>query len=243
MRVIILACLMVFSTGAVLAESGPLPSKPHLYVAGSGEVRVPPDQMAITVGLEETAKELAQAKATVDERSRRLIKAVKELGISPQDLSTTALQISPAYEWRDGQQIPLGTRVYRQVDITLRDLNKYQGLMAALVDAEISNTVNTRLEVSDDEALADQALLKAVEDARERAQSMAKAVGRKLGPTWSVSEFDLRRDERNQLFTVRGRQTKTSRESTPMQADIQGEPFEPGLIVAEAQVYIVFLLK
>jgi uncharacterized protein YggE len=227
-----------------LATANPLPNKPHIYVEGSAEIKVPPDQMMITVGISDTNQELAVAKKNVDERSRRLIAASKQLGIAPEDLATTALHISPAYDFRGGEQVPLGTRVYRQVDITLRDLAKYPQLMAALVDAEISETINTRLEVADDKALTERAMAAAIDDARQRAKAMAQAVGRSLGGAYSVSEFDLRRDERQQVFragAMRGRAASPQIEQEVFSD--ASEPFEPGLIIAGAKAYVVFLLK
>lgn len=224
-------------------QAGPLPDKPHIYVEGSAEIEVAPDQMTITVGLEETNQKLAVAKEDVDERSRRLIKAVKDLGVAPEDLSTTALHVNPAYEYRGGEQVPLGTRVYRQVEITLRDLSKYTQLIAALVDAEISNTVSTQLEVSNQEALTDQALVAAVEDARKRARALANAAGKGLGAAWSVSQFDMRTYERHQVFAVSGLRDKGNVMQEGGFAARASEPFEPGMITASAQVYVVFLLK
>mgnify|MGYP006193762911 FL=1 len=236
--------LLVFSlisvAFAAVATAAQLPDKPHIYVEGSAEVKVAPDQMTIIVGLEATNPELAVAKKDVDERSRRLIQAIKDLDIAPEDMSTTALHINPAFDYRNGERVSLGTRVHRQVDITLRDLTKYSRLMAALVDAEISNTVSTELKVSNDSALTDRAQLAALEDARQRAEGIAKSLGNKLGPAYSVSEFDLRED-RHQLFTPRNMKAEAG---VMMAADrASSEPFEPGLIVANAQVYVVFLIK
>lgn len=228
---------------SAVAFTGPLPDKPHIYVEGSAEIEVAPDQMTITVGLSHTDPDIALAKKEVDARSTILIDACKDMGIDLKDIATTALHVSPAYEYRSGERVPVGTRVYRQVDITLRNLEKYPALMAALIDADISNTVSTRLEVSNEKALSDRALVAAIDDARQRAEGMAKSLGKKLGDAFSVSEFDIRREERNQLFTVRGIQGQASKpELAFARSDTGSEPFVPGLIVARAQVYVVFLI-
>lgn len=230
----------------VPAMADPLPDKPHIYVEGSAEIEVAPDQMIITIGLSHTDPDVAIAKKEVDERSTILIDACKDIGIDMQDLATTALHVSPAYEYHGGERIPLGTRVYRQVDITLRNLEKYPALMAALIEADISNTVSTRLEVSNEKTLSDRALVAAIEDARKRAEAMAESLGKDLGEAHSISEFDLRRDERNQLFTVRGIKSQPSSGAPELafaRSAAGEEPFVPGLIVARAQVYVVFLIR
>lgn len=238
-KVALLILAFTFAAPAV-TTAAQLPDKPHIYVEGSAEVKVAPDQMTVIVGLEATNPELAVAKENVDERSRRLIQAIKDLGIAPEDMSTTALHINPAFDYRNGERVSLGTRVHRQVEITLRDLNLYAQLIAALVDAKISNTVSTELKVSNESALTDQALLAALDDARQRAEGIAKSLGKKLGAAHSVSEFDLR-DDRHQLFSPRHSKGGSGVMLAAERAS--SEPFEPGLIVAKAQVYVVFLIK
>src|SRR5690606_23027716 len=118
-----------------------------------------------TLGLSAEHMELATAKAEVDERSLQLIDTLKKMNIAARDIATTALQVSPVYDYIDGKQVLRGSRVYRQVDITLRNLDNYGELIRALVDAKISNTVNTSLGVSDERSVTDKALAEALADA------------------------------------------------------------------------------
>src|SRR5690606_31791379 len=139
--------------------------------------------------------DVAVAKQDVDKRSTQLIATVKEMGIEARDLATTALQVTPVYDYVDGKQVSRGSRVYRQVEITLRNLENYGELMQALMDAKISNTVDTSLGVSDEKTVSDQSLIKALDDARARATALVESQGKKLGAVYSVSEFELRREE------------------------------------------------
>ncbi len=231
--------------GSSLAFANPLPNKPHIYVEGSAEVEVIPDQMTITLGLSAEHAELATAKKEVDDRSIQLLDTLKSMDIAARDIATTALQVSPVYDYVDGKQVPRGTRVYRQVDVTLRNLEKYGELMRALVDAKISNTVGTSLSVSDERAVSDRALIAALADARARAESLLESQGKRLGEVYSVSEFDLRREESYYLVPNRA----VYGESAPValsaaRADMKhSEPFEPGVIKAKAKIYVVYLIR
>ena len=237
----LLALVLFLASSVVLA--GPLPAKPHIYVEGSAEIEVIPDQMTITLGLSAENMEVAVAKTDVDKRSVKLIQTLKAMAIDAKDIATTALQVTPVYDYVDGKQVPRGSRVYRQVDITLRNLEKYGELMQALMDAKISNTVDTKLAVSDEKTVGDQALIKALDDAKTRAAALVQSQGGKLGEVYSISEFDLRREESYQL--VPNREVYGS--SAPVAMDAfkrsQGEPFEPGVIRAKAKVYVVYLIK
>jgi uncharacterized protein YggE len=81
-----------------------------------------------------------------------------------------------------------------------------------------------------------------VADARARAERLAKAEGKELGEPFSISEFNTRENERYTLQVNRaivGQSATASR----MMADKAMEPFEPGVMKAKAQVYVVYLLK
>ena len=189
--------------------------------------------------------DLAKAKADVDARSRLLIDASKKFGIKANDIATTALNIRPEYEYKDGQRVLTGNNVSRQVDINLRDLKKYPEMMKALVDAKISETINTTLTVSDKKAIEEKVQNAAMDDAKARAGRLAKSQGQSLGAPWSISEFNNRGNERWELRPNR----ELMGNSAVMKADAMslqrasGEPFEPGVMKISAQVYVVYLLK
>lgn len=239
MNRLLVAALFLSSS---LAFASPLPNKPHIYVEGSAEIEVIPDQMTISLGLSHEDMEVAVAKQDVDKRSAQLIATVKAMGIESRDLATTALQVTPVYDYVDGKQVPRGSRVYRQVEITLRNLEKYGELMQALMDAKISNTVDTNLGVSDEKTVSDQSLIKALDDARARATALVESQGKKLGEVYSVSEFELRREET--YYLVPNREVYGS--AAPMDMMVsskRSEPFEPGVIRAKAKIYVVYLIK
>ena len=171
------------------ALSNPLPNKPHIYVEGSTKIEVEPDNITFSVELEKTLRSLDEAKQDLDTRSRKLIQACKDLKIPSENIATTALRIRPSFRYKNGEQIPNGSTVSRKVDIKVEDLNKYGEVMAALVSAEISKIITTRLSVSKEKQTTDKALEAALEDAKQRAGMIARTQGKRLGDVYSVSEF------------------------------------------------------
>jgi uncharacterized protein YggE len=227
---------------SIATHASPLPAKPHIYVEGSAEIEVIPDQMTISLGLTAENMEVGIAKEEVDDRSRLLIETLKKMDIAARDIATTALQVTPVHDYIDGKQVPRGSRVYRQVEITLRNLENYGELMQALMDAKISNTVNTRLSISDKKQVSDQALIKALDDAHARATALLASQGKKLGGVHSISEFEMRREESYYLVPNREMYGDAAVSSVMMSAK-RSEPFEPGVIRAKAKVYVVYLIK
>ena len=85
-----------------------------------------------------------------------------------------------------------------------------------------------------------------MKDARSRAERLAKSQGKKLGEPYSISEFMTRGEERYMLVVSRRIRGQSSAEIAALSASGYGgirEPFEPGIMVANAQVFVVFLLR
>jgi uncharacterized protein YggE len=228
---------------SIPALATPLPAQPHVYVEGSAELEVEPDMMTFTLSIQTVDIDLAKAKADVDRRSRLLIDASKKFGIKAEDIATTALNIRPEYEYKDNQRVLTGNNVSRQVDINLRDLKKYPDMMKALVDAKISETINTNLTLSNKKAVEEKVQTAAMDDAKARAGRLAKSQGQTLGAPWSISEFNNRGDERWQLTPNRQLMGSSAKEAGVMRTADSSEPFEPGVMKISAQLYVVYLLK
>lgn len=224
--------------------ASPLPAQPHIYVEGSAEMEVEPNMMNFSLNIQTLDLDLAKAKADVDKRSRLLIETIKKFGIKAEDIATTALNIRPEYEYKENQRVLVGNQVSRQVDITLRDLKKYPDMMKALVDAKISETINTALTLSDKKSVEEKVQTAAMKDARDRAERLAKSQGKSVGDPWSISEFNMRGDEVWRLVPNRQLMDGSSSKMA-MRAEIasSNEPFEPGKMKITAQLYVVYLLK
>lgn len=234
---------IAFCSASLMAT--PLPQQPHVYVEGAAELEVEPDMMVFTLSIQTMDVDLAKAKADVDARSRLLIETCKKFGIKTNDIATTALNIRPEYDYKDSQRVLTGNNVSRQVDINLRDLKKYPEMMKALVDAKISETINTNLTIADKKAVEEKVQNAAMENAKARASRLAESQGQTLGAPWSISEFNNRGNERWELVPNReimGNSAAMKAEAFSPQR-VANEPFEPGVMKITAQVYVVYLLK
>jgi uncharacterized protein len=239
--------LLVFASAAARADV--FPTAPHVYVEGSAEIRIEPDSVQIAVAIEATDPQLAAAKATVDDRARKLIDTCKRLGIEDRDITAASLQMRPHYEYRREERKFLGTSVYREIDVTLRDLDHYSELIKAFVSARVGEITSTALSSSKGAGVLEQAQQQALADARSRAERLAAASGQALGAAYSISEFDQREQERYRLFPARaiGRQRGgpafAEANVQALGASSAEEPFEPGTIAANATVYVIYLLE
>jgi uncharacterized protein len=160
-------------------------SRPRtVSVSGAGEVAAEPDLAHVTLGVEARRPTMAEARAEVSAAVERVLALTRSLGIDPKHVNSTRLQIQPEYSWndRDRKRILLGYLVNRQVQVELRDLDQLGPLLERAVDAGVNQVGDPALDSSRRKELEREALVKAVQDARLNAETLARAAGVTLGP-------------------------------------------------------------
>jgi len=160
----------------------PVPATDSVTVTGTGVVTAVPDRAQISAGVESratTARAALQANAAAMEK---VIDALKARGGT--DVTTQTVSLSTAFDEQGGPNGFVASNV-ASAETSLSGAG-------ALIDAAVAAGANTiygpSLSRSDADALYDQALEKAVADAKERAALLAKAAGRELGRVTALVE-------------------------------------------------------
>jgi uncharacterized protein len=160
----------------------PAPAIDTVSVAGTGVVTAVPDRAEISAGVETraaTARAALQANATAMEK---VIAALEARGAK--DVTTQTVSLSTSVD-DQGQPNGFVASNVASAETTLAGAG-------ALIDAAVAAGANTiygpSLSRSDADALYDQALEKAVADAKDRAALLAKAAGRELGRVTAIVE-------------------------------------------------------
>lgn len=203
-----------------------------ITVIGNAEIKVAPDEVTLTLGVDSHDRDLAVAKAENDKRIKGLLVLVHASGVDPKNIKTSALTMGPEFS---DEKIPklLGYEVSETVAISLRDLSKYEDLMTRSLNAGVNRVDGINFFVSDPKKYREEAQLKAVEAAHEKAQAMAGLLGQTVGPPWEITEqTDLNADV-NSLDNTRYRLAMPQGEST-----VAG-----GEVTVRATVQISFLLE
>ena len=183
----ILVILAFSSSPAAIAQSGRL-----LTVRGEAEVEVPPDFVRLEVLIATEDKDVDDAKAEVDSRTRNAISVIESLGIADEDLSFSGLRLERNYRYdRNDNELPDGYWVSRTVEIKLRDIDSYEQLVHLLVEAGIDELEDAQSGVDDEHVLERAALEAAARAAKLKAQAIATGLGIQLGAPVEVGENDL----------------------------------------------------
>jgi uncharacterized protein YggE len=158
-----------------------------ISVTGNAEVKVAPDEVSLTLGVDSHDKDLAAAKADNDKRIKKLLNLAHAAGVDPKNIQTSALTMGPEYS---EEKIPklLGYQVSETVTLTLTDLSKYEDLMTNSLRAGVNRVDGIDFFVADPKKYKEEARLKAIQAAREKAVAMAGQLGQTVGKPWEVIE-------------------------------------------------------
>jgi uncharacterized protein YggE len=179
--------LVVAALAGVLRPDGagaadPSTATDTVSVTGTGSVDAVPDRAEVSAGVETRA---ATAKGALSANGAAMQKVLAALRASGgKDVTTQTVSLSTAFD-QNGQPNGFVASNIASAETTLADAG-------ALVDAAVAAGANTvygpSLSRSDVDALYEQALAKAVDDATERASVLAKAAGRSLGRVTAMVE-------------------------------------------------------
>jgi uncharacterized protein YggE len=158
-------------------------------VAGQGEVRAEPDRATVTLGVESRKPKLDDARAEVAKTVDAVLKLTRELKIDPKLVRSTRINVQPEYNWNQpsNERTLIGYFVARQVEVELHDLEKLGQLLERSTDLGVNQMGDPRLDSSKRQDLVREALAKAVVDARQNAEVIAKAAGATLGAARTIN--------------------------------------------------------
>lgn len=177
-------------------------------VSGEGKVVAVPDiaQLSISV-LTEGRKNLTDLQKQNTDKINRIISYLKEQGLGQKDIKTEYYNISPRYQYFSCPPgpVPLGVETYpeirpcppseiigysisQSISVKVRDLSKVGALLTGAVEGGANNVSGPNFTVDDPHVLENQAREEAVSKAREKAKSVARAGGFRLGKVISIQE-------------------------------------------------------
>jgi len=168
----------------------PQPSQ-GVSVVGSGIVLATPNTARITLGSEVFDASLANAQAEASRRMDAVIAQLRAAGIPDSDIRTVSFTISPQYDSRGQTPAVLrGYQVQNLVEIKTTNVAGLGPLLDTAVSAGATRVFGIRFEADNMEALKAQARDQAMQNARAKAEQLARDAGVALGRPLSIEESD-----------------------------------------------------
>jgi uncharacterized protein YggE len=159
-----------------------------ITVTGDAEVRVVPDEVILTLGVETWDKDLAVAKSQNDERVKKVLALAEDFGIEPKYIQTDYISIEPRYEDSYEHRDFIGYFVQKTIVITLKDISKFEDLLSGVLGAGVNYVHGIQFRTTELRQYRDQARALAIRAAKEKAEALAKELGQKVGKPTAISE-------------------------------------------------------
>jgi hypothetical protein len=161
-----------------------------ISIAGEGKVTTIPDIALVSLGLSTEKKKISDAQSENSKTMNALIEQLKGLDIAKEDIKTVNYTIYPAYDWVDGKQILRGYTVSQDVQVKIRQTDKVDEVLQIAGGLNLNQIGGLSFDLDQPEKYRQEARLKALENAKEKADALAKVMGVKLGKVISFSESE-----------------------------------------------------
>ena len=223
----LIRCLCVLAAFIPTAALAELREVREVSVSGDWEVKIAPDEVVVTLGIDTFDRAPAAARRLNQERVKKVMATVATFKVDPTRVQTEQITIEPRFRKSDSLELD-GYTARKQIVICVTDLARFDDLLTALLEAGITDVRGIVFRSTKLETARDEARIGAVKNARAKANAMASELGQKLGRPRSVIE-NLRSSSEGLAY---GRS----------QGGAVGETFAPGQISVSASVAVKFEL-
>jgi uncharacterized protein YggE len=197
-----------------------------ITVTGNGSTTATPDRASFAFGTLSQAKTAQAALAASSDAVARVVSALEKAGVARADIQTADVSLTP--RTNDQGDTILGYTASNTVSALVRNLGDAGAVVDAAVAAGANQVSGPSLLVSDQAAAYGKALEQAVADARAKADVLATAAGRTLGPVTAISE---------------GSSGPVPLATADGAAKSAGVPIEPGTQSVDATVTVTYALS
>ena len=186
----IAAAALIGPRNSLSASDGSLPR--IVTVSGTGEVKVRPDMATISSGVTSEGPTAQAALAKNNAAMKAVIEALKNSGVSEDDIQTSNFSVSPQYApYQPGQTTAPRISFYQvsnQVTARVKKLEKLGSVLDSLVQAGSNQISGISFDINEQKPVLDEARKKAVSEAKAKAELYAEAAGASLGRVIQISE-------------------------------------------------------
>lgn len=159
-----------------------------IMISGEGKVSAKPTLARVQFGVVTQTATAAQAQADNTKKMNAVIAALQQLGIDKKDLETSGYYLNPVYDYSKSPMQVQGYSLTQNLQVKIRDFDKVPTVLAKGVELGINQVNDVAFTIDDPKVLQDEARMKALEDAKKKAEKLADALGVDLVRVTSFTE-------------------------------------------------------
>lgn len=231
--------IMTFALNSPLAHSMQNTELQSVSTSGQCLRKSDPDRGEVYIGvrtLEKTASVATQKATAVYEKFREMI---KKMNLKDAELATTSLSVNEEKEWVNNSNVFKGYRAVMGLTVSTSEIDKLGKAIAQASGIGANDIQSLQLSLSTEKTMIEQraCLEAALRDAKLKAETLAKAGGRKLGSVLQIQEGGGH-SERPQRIYADKRASFSADMSEEKSANIETKPLE-----VQVSVNAIFELK
>lgn len=190
------ALIIILCAWSAVAVAQNSSEPPLITVTGQAEVRVPPDEVVFTLGVESVDKDILVAKKRTDDSVREVLAIARKNNVKPEDVQTSFISVQPKYNTDDLEYDQrrtvkrefVGYQVSKTIAVILRDISRFDSLLSDVLRAGVTRLSNLQFRDSKIRDHRDQARSMAIKAAQQKARLLAGEIGQSIGPAHSIIE-------------------------------------------------------
>ena len=210
-----------------------------ISVSGEGIFKVEPDLARVRFGIITRDTDPEEARRRNAESARKAMNAVRNAGVDERKIKLESLRLQPAYEYNQEtrRNEEVGFEATRSVVVEVNDLEKLPQIVAEIVQQGANRLDGIAYDLSDRNAVRNEALQQAVLHAREKATLMTTTLGVTIGPVLTIVEEGISIPQ--PVYRAGAQEVRA------LQANAGPEPeaYASGEIEVRANCTVVFELK
>lgn len=190
MKTSLLLSLALIALPIAAAKAQHVQAPPQINVSGSAEVKVAPDEIRISVGVETRDANLDEAKHQHDERMKTALAFLKSTGVAEKDVQTDFISVQPEYDHNVSRTTPVVYIVRKSIEVKLTTVTNLEPVLTGLLNNGVNYIHNVDFRTTELRKYRDQARAMAIQAAKEKAEALCNELGVKRGKPNSINAHE-----------------------------------------------------
>lgn len=179
---LLVLCLLISATSAVgvfmfAKKNSALVNE--INTVGIAKTTIKPDIAYVNIGVTSSKLTVNEAMNDVNAKLNTVMGALEKLGISSEDMQTASFWVNADYDYQEMPAKIVGYTVTNIIQVKSNP-EKISSVISTAAEKGANNFYDLRFEVKDIEEVKASLLPKAIEDAKAKAESLAKASNKKV---------------------------------------------------------------
>ena len=149
----------------------------EIHVTGQASRSVAPTYAILTLGITSENTNIMSD----------LISRLSNLNVAKKDVYTSNISVSPTNDYQEGKRINTGYRVSNLVTVKINNLDSVGKVVDAAVNAGANDINSLSFQNDTSQQLSDSLTTEAIQNGQHKAEVIAAALGRTLGPVKTVN--------------------------------------------------------